>query len=270
MLLNDIKSNLDFLYEYCGVAASGRAFGMSDRQIIELIEEDITKPELYSEITEDGCVALKYANSNEYGSDPCIIIKPVGNRKFDSDTTIIESFQFETLTFIQQEVEVNKDAVLQEKNIKITPQTLKELRIFYLADLVTEFIGNNELNSLDRVLKSSDYCHDVLMISHALVVIPHEKRSEAKKKQRSDTNRKNAEKPRLKIDGTDEPAYTAAYELFMRWNAEPDLYKNGAAFKNDVVDKGYCKIDNAQKWLAKFRNNTKLSNELKAKFKQVK
>lgn len=266
-LLNDIKNNLDFLYEYCGVAASGSAFGMSNRQIIELIEDNIAKPELYSEAMEDGCMALKYAESNKYGSDPSVIIRPSGNLKFDSDTTIIEHSEFETITFFFPTVEINKDEILQEKGIKITSQTLSELRIFYLADLLLEFIENNKLNLLDRVLKSSDYCHDVLAVSHALVVIPHEKRIEAKKIQQSDTNRKNASNPRLKIEGTDEPAVTAAYELFMRWNANPDLYKNGAAFKNDLVDKGYCKIDNAQKWLAKFKNNTKLSAGLKVKFK---
>lgn len=268
-LLNDIKSNLDFLYEYCGVAASGRAFGMSERQIIELIEDNITKPELYSEAMEDGCMALKYANSKEYGSAPSVIIKPKENSKFGGDTKTIEQSEFETITFFFPTVEVNKDEILQEKGIKITSQTLSELRIFYLADLVLEFIENNKLNLLDRVLKSSEYCHEVLAISHALAVIPHEKRSEAKKKQLSDKNRKNAEKPRLKIEGTGELAYTAAYELFMCWNTNPDMCKNRAAFKTALVDKGYCKNENtAQKWLAKLANNTRLSAGLKVKFKQ--
>lgn len=269
ILLNDIKSNLDFLYEYCGVAASGRAFGMSERQIIELIEENISKPELDSETTDNGSMVFKYANSSQYGSDPCIVIKPKGDLKFDRNTTTIEHSDFEAITFFSPTVEVNRDEILQEKGIKITPKTLSELRIFYLADLVLEFIENNKLNLLDRVLKSSEYCHEVLAISHALAVIPHEKRSEAKKKERSATNRKNASNPRLKIEGTGELAYTAAYELFMCWNTNPDMYKNRAAFKTALVDKGYCKNENtAQKWLAKLANNTRLSAGLKVKFKQ--
>lgn len=256
-LLNDIRNNLDFLYEYCGIAASGCAFGMSDKEIIELIEDDLANPELYSEAMGDGSIVSKYVNSNEYGSDPSIIIKTTGES------------EIETITFFPLKVEVNKDEVLQEKGIKITSQTLSELRIFYLADLVLKFIENNELNLLDRVLKSSDYCHEVLSVSHALVVIPEEKRQEAEKKRQSDTNRKNASKYRLKIDGTDECANSAAYELFMRWNEKPEMYKNAARFKADVVAKEYCKNEStAQKWLVNFKETTQLSEGLKAKLKK--
>ncbi len=63
---------------------------------------------------------------------------------------------------------------------------------------------------------------------------------------RSETNRGNAQKPRL--EGKEE-----ARELGQRWFEDPSIYKNRSAFKRDILEKGWCKdIGTAGKWLAEF------------------
>lgn len=63
---------------------------------------------------------------------------------------------------------------------------------------------------------------------------------------RSATNQGNAKKPRL--EGKEE-----ARALSLRWFAEPGIYKNRAAFKRDITEKGWCKdLGTAARWLAEF------------------
>ena len=66
---------------------------------------------------------------------------------------------------------------------------------------------------------------------------------------RSATNRGNARKPRL--EGKDE-----ARQLSLRWFLNSGIYKNRAAFKRDIIEKGWCKdLGTAGKWLEEFIAN---------------
>lgn len=155
----------------------------------------------------------------------------------------------------------------------LTVDSIYEMVIFNLAELMLDFLDSGRRNLLGRVTGSKYFCDEVISVFYDLSKISREERlraAEERIKLSNELQREKAKKPRKKLDdGTS--ACDSAKELFKKWSADPTLYKNKSAFNGDVVDKGWCAgAGTANKWLNSFIETEKPSAGLIARLPKPK
>lgn len=144
----------------------------------------------------------------------------------------------------------------------LTVDSICEMVIFNLAELMLDFLDSDRRNLLDRVTGSKYFCDEVISVFYDLSKISSEERLRAAEERITfinESQREKARKPRKKLsDGTS--AYDSAKELFKKWSVDPALYKNKAAFNRNVVEKEWCAgAGTANGWLNSFIKTEKPS-----------
>lgn len=166
-----------------------------------------------------------------------------------------------------------KGRCLRDFGHEVTVDCVCELGIFYLAELMLDFLGSGRRHLLGRVTGNKYFCTEVISVFYDLSKISSEERLEAAEKRAaifSELQKEKAKKPRKKLgDGTS--AKDSAKGLFKKWSDSPSLYRNKSAFNGDVVDKGWCAgTGTANGWLNDFIKTEKPSAGLIARLPKPK
>lgn len=139
---------------------------------------------------------------------------------------------------------------------KINEQTVGLLGSFELADMLVRFVDDKHFEKMQRVFSDRFLSPDVMIFFNELSKIPLIERIEAKERETSRTNSRNASYPRLK-------GILDAEKLFDGWNKNVSKYANQSAFVAMLLKKKLCLDDaTARTWLKKFVLKAKEENRL--------